>query len=144
MTDIYLIMIFLFCAAAGYIAVSRGAGFLEQNLSRDSEMWYTVCEDSGLHKNTEAGNAFLWDGIFEWQMSAMETSPDFLERGMTGEISGREKISGKRVPVTAGKMTEDQNRRPGEESAWAPPRDRVSGRRRPGREAKGYKVRSGA
>ncbi len=74
MTDIYLIMIFLFCAAAGYIAVSRGAGFLEQNLFRDSEMWYTVHEDS----------------------------------------------------------------------VWASPRDRVSGRRRPVREAKGYKVRSGA
>ncbi len=144
MTDVYLIMVFLFCAAAGYIAVSRGAGFLEQNLSRDSEMWYTVREDNESYKNAEAGEGFLWNGIFEWQMSAMETSPDFLERGMTGEAGGQEKISGKRVPVTAGKMTEDQNRRPGEKSAWASPRNRVSGRRCPGRETKGYKVRSGA
>lgn len=74
MTDVYLILVFLFCAAAGYIAVSRGGGFLEQNLFRDSEMWYTVQEDS----------------------------------------------------------------------VWASPRNRVSGRRRPGRETKGYKVRSGA
>ena len=46
MTGICLIMVFLFCAAAGYIAVSRGAEFLEQVLFQNSEVCYTVREDS--------------------------------------------------------------------------------------------------
>ena len=76
MTDFYLIVVFLFCAAAGYIAVSRGGGFLEKVLFQNSEVWYTVREDSRACENAEAGNAFLWNGIFERQMSAMEASPD--------------------------------------------------------------------
>ena len=93
MTDVYLILVFLFCAAAGYIVVSRGAGFLEQALFRNSEVWYTVREDSESYENAEAGNAFLWNGIFEWQISAMETAPD---RGITGETGAWEKTSGRR------------------------------------------------
>ena len=40
MTEFYLIGVFFLCAAAGYLAVKKGAGFLEQILFPDSEVWY--------------------------------------------------------------------------------------------------------
>ncbi len=54
MTDLYLAGVFLFCVAAGYLAVSKGGEFLEQNLFRDPQIWYTG--ESGMpYSEEEAG-----------------------------------------------------------------------------------------